>query len=386
MPRFVLIVLDGCGVGPAPDASEYGTTDPVSNTLGHVATSYGGLNLPSLGTLGIGNIIPIKGVQPNPHAPARWGTLTETNAGKDTLAGHWEMMGIGLPIPFPTFPHGIPSSVQILIHDLCGHYPICNTAMSGTDAIRVFGDEHVTTGSPICYTSADSVLQIAAHEDTFSLDTLYTLCERLRSQTDFGRIIARPFIGSHGLYSRTENRRDWTLYPTSPSLLDTLYNHNIPITLIGRTGELFPINDRTRVVNTRRNADHMRAVEAWLDLTSPHESAFCFANFEDFDMLYGHRNDVIGFAQALESLDTWTGEALLPRLTGRDVIGFGADHGNDPTTISTDHSRELTPFLCFGPGLTRFGAIEESATLGTWAASIAAYFGVPTPLPSVSAL
>jgi len=376
MGRVLLIVLDGCGAGAAPDASSYGSSDPLANTLSHVAASVGGIHLPNLEALGFGNITEILGVAEQPNAKSVWGRLTERNAGKDTVAGHWELMGIPLHEPFPTYPSGIPDDIQQLVKTFTGSNGLCNAPMSGTDVIRAFGDEHCKTGAPIVYTSADSVLQVAAHEDIYGLENLYALCSYLREHVTTCRVIARPFTGTSGNYVRTGNRRDWTRKPDQESVLDALADAGIPTMLIGRTTELFPIRDTFTLDPTTNNDDHMAAVSVWLETTNPANDAFCFANLEDFDMLYGHRNDPQGFATALEVVDAWIGRELHPSLAESDIVILTADHGNDPTTTGTDHSREYAPLLCFGPGVRSFGNAGILPTFAAVGATIARALGV----------
>lgn len=376
MGRVLLIVLDGCGAGAAPDASSYGTSDTLANTLGNVAAAVGGIQLPNLEALGFGNITPMQGVEEFPAAQSIWGRLVERNAGKDTVAGHWELMGIPLDEPFPTYPDGIPDEIQQLVLHFTGKAGLCNAPMSGTEAISAFGDAHCASGSPIIYTSADSVLQVAAHEETYGLDNLYALCAHLRANVTTCRVIARPFVGTAGNYTRTGNRRDWTRTPNQASVLDELADAGIPVVLIGRTTELFPVRESFTLNPTTSNNDHMAAVTNWLDATLPTSSELCFANFEDFDMLYGHRNDPRGFADALEALDTWVGNTLNPRLSHSDIVIFTADHGNDPTTSGTDHSREYAPLLCFGPGLKQVGDVGILPTFACVGHSIAKFFGI----------
>lgn len=376
MGRVLLIVLDGCGAGAAPDAASFGISDPHANTLGHVAAAAGGLRLPQLEDLGFGNITPMVGVNERPNAQSIWGRLTERNAGKDTVAGHWEMMGIPLVEPFPTYPNGIPENIQNLVRSYTGKKGICNQPMSGTDAIRVYGDEHCATGAPIIYTSADSVLQVAAHEASYGLNPLYGLCAYLRENVTTCRVIARPFTGTSGRYVRTGNRRDWTRQPDQKSVLDAISAAEIPTMLIGRTTELFPIRETFTLNPTSNNHDHMQAVSAWLQASRHTDSAMCFANFEDFDMLYGHRNDPIGFAKALEAVDTWIGSELLPNLSNDDIVILTADHGNDPTTPGTDHSREYAPLLCFGPGVTTYSDVGILPTFTCIGVTIAKKLGV----------
>ena len=380
MGRVLLIVLDGCGAGAAPDASSYGTSDTQANTLSHVASAAGGLHLPNLEALGFGNITHMLGVAERPDAKSIWGRLTERNAGKDTVAGHWELMGIPLLEPFPTYPFGIPDDIQDLIRTFTGKQSLCNVPISGTDAIRDFGDEHCATGAPIVYTSADSVLQVAVHEATFGLENLYALCAYLRENVATCRVIARPFSGPTSNYVRTGNRRDWTRSPGQDSVLDAIATAGIPVELIGRTTELFPLRETFALNPTTKNAEHMAAVSKWLHRSNPVERAFCFANFEDFDMLYGHRNDPIGFGKALETLDMWIGNDLLPRLDASDIVILTADHGNDPTTAGTDHSREYAPLLCFGPGVRQSGDVGIQPSFACVGAAVAEALSVSFPL------
>lgn len=378
--RVLLIVLDGCGAGAAPDANRYGTSDTLANTLSHVASAAGGLQLPNLEALGFGNITQMLGVDPCPDAKSIWGRLTERNAGKDTVAGHWELMGIPLMEPFPTYPSGIPDDIQDLVRTFTGKQSLCNVPMSGTDAIRAFGDEHCATSAPIVYTSADSVLQVAVHEATFGLENLYALCAYLRENVTTCRVIARPFSGAKGNYVRTGNRRDWTRSPGQDSVLDAIAKAGIPVELIGRTTELFPVRETFSLNPTTKNDEHMAAVSEWLLRSNPAERAFCFANFEDFDMLYGHRNDPIGFGRALETLDAWIGSDLLPSLSASDIVILTADHGNDPTTAGTDHSREYAPLLCFGPGVEKSGDAGIQPSFACVGAAVAHALGVSFPL------
>lgn len=366
--RFLLIVLDGCGVGALPDAAMYGPEDPGSNTLGNTARAVGGLKLPHLQMLGLGNVAPIDGVPPRPDAPAWWGRLAEASRGKDTVTGHWEMMGVVTDPPFPTYPDGFPPGLLRDFERRIGQRTLGGSPASGTEILKALGEEHVRTGFPIVYTSADSVFQIAAHEEKYGLARLYRVGEIAREMLvpphHVGRVIARPFVGeSAATFCRTQNRRDWPLPPPHPTMLDRLDDAGKRVHLIGRTAELFPRRPGQTFAPTGSNPAHAAAVAQSLDTG---EADFLFANFEDFDMLYGHRNDPVGFARALSEFDRWLGGELRPRLRPGDLVGLTADHGNDPTTPSTDHSREYVPRLLFGPPVDAPRALGEAPSFAWW--------------------
>lgn len=375
--RFFLLVLDGCGAGELPDAAQYGPGDPGSNTLAHTASAVGGLRMPNLQALGWGNVTPMEGVAPKPDATAAWGRLTETSKGKDTVTGHWEMMGVRLGVPFPTYPNGFPPDVIAAFEAHIGRKTLGNYPASGTEIIKRLGEEHVRTGFPIVYTSADSVFQVAAHEDPaiFGLDRLYEACafarEILVPPHHVGRVIARPFVGKTAAdFKRTENRRDYPLAPPQETAIDRIAAAGKRIHLIGKTCELFPHRDGLSYEPTTNNPDHMEAIGRIVRGEGPGVDAdFIFANLEDFDMLYGHRNDPVGFARLLNEFDEWVGRELLPALRPGDLVGITADHGNDPTTPSTDHSREYAPLLLFGPSIIGSHPLGERATFADWGAT-----------------
>jgi phosphopentomutase len=350
MRRVLLIVMDGCGVGAMPDAADYGTTDPVSATLPHVAAAVGGLPLPTLERLGLGNIAPIVGVGPNPRAIGGWGRLAEASAGKDSVTGHWEMMGITTKTPFPTYPLGFPPALIAEFETKIGRGILGNIASSGTEILTQLGQEHIATGRPIVYTSADSVFQVAAHERIVPLEELYAICETARAMlvapNNVQRVIARPFVGEAPNFRRTENRRDYPLPPPEPNFLTTLADAGKTTHAIGVVADLFPSACFARAERTQSNAASLAAI---LDAVQNGSEDFIFANCEDFDMLYGHRNDPIGFARALEAFDAALA-TLLDALRPDDLLILTADHGNDPTTASTDHSREYVPLLVYGNG------------------------------------
>lgn len=371
MRRFFLIVLDGCGCGELPDALDYGVGDLGSHTLANTARAVGGLHLPTLEGLGLGNLGEILGAAPNPNAPSQWGKLAEKSKGKDTVTGHWEMMGIVTDPAFPLYPDGFPSDLIAAYEAMIGCKTLGHKPASGTEILKQLGEEHLKTGFPIVYTSADSVFQVAAHETRFGLERLYAICEVARKTLSVGRVIARPFVGESALdFKRTENRKDWPLPPPHPTALDTLAELGKRVHFIGKTCELFPEAPGQRRTLTTNNPAHCAALA---QAVQANEADFIFANLEDFDMLYGHRNDPVGFGRLLEEFDAWLGAELMPLLRAGDLVGITADHGNDPTTPSTDHSREYAPLLLFGPGLTTTGAVDTPSSFSWWGERIVGY-------------
>ena len=351
MNRVILIVLDGCGVGAMPDAALYGVSDPQSATLPHIAEAVGGLRLPTLQALGLGNIVPIRGISPV-HASGGWGRLAEASAGKDSVMGHWELMGIVTETAFPTYPHGFPVDVIAEFEAQIGRGTLGNMAGSGTEMLQRFGAEHLATGKPIVYTSADSVFQIAAHEAIVPLSALYEMCaaarELLVSPNNILRVIARPFSGeSPDSFRRTENRRDFPLASPEPNCLARLQAAGKTVHAIGVVADLFPRTYFARAERTQSNPAHLAAIR---EAVRSGQEDFVFANCEDFDMLFGHRNDPAGFAACLEEFDAALGE-IIEELKAEDLLILTADHGNDPTTVSTDHSREYVPLLVYGGGI-----------------------------------
>jgi phosphopentomutase len=370
--RALLLVLDGVGIGPAPDTAAYG--DAGSDTLGNVARARGGLRLPNLAALGLGNLAALPGVPPTSTPAAAVGLALPRSAGKDSTTGHWELAGVHLARPFPTYPHGFPPEVLAPFIEATGRGVLANTVASGTAVIAEFAEAQRATGQWIVYTSADSVFQIAAHEAWIPLDELYRACEIARSQLvaphDVSRVIARPFVGEAGQWQRTSNRRDFAVPAPDVTLLDALAEAGVPRHGVGKVDDLFA--GRNLVAqHTRDNADGIARLEAWL-AEAPH--GFCFANLVDFDQLYGHRNDVAGFAGALEAFD-----GALPRLLAAlredDLLIITADHGNDPTTPSTDHARERVPVLVAGPRVVPapLGVLDTFADVG---ATVAEWFGL----------
>ncbi|HYW29967.1 MAG TPA: phosphopentomutase [Gemmatimonas sp.] len=370
--RALILVLDGVGCGEAPDTAAYG--DNGSDTLGNIARAVHGLSLPHLERLGLGNVAPIPGVSPIRDAAGAWGYMLPQSAGKDSTTGHWEIAGVSLERPFPTYPHGFPEEVIAAFSRATGRPVVANSVASGTTVISQYAEAQRQTGAWIVYTSADSVFQIAAHEDLIPLDELYHACEIARgllgAPHDVSRVIARPFTGSGGQWTRTANRRDYSLPPTAVTLLDALAEAGVPRTGVGKVDDLFA----GRSITARHTADNADGISAILDWFQGPVRGFCFANLVDFDQLYGHRNDVQGFQGALESFDRAL-PALLDSLQEHDLLFITADHGNDPTTASTDHARERVPLLVAGPSVrpVDLGARSTFADLG---ATVAHWFGL----------
>ncbi len=367
--RATIIVLDGVGAGEAPDADAYG--DVGSNTLGHVAAAVGGLELPSLEACGLGNIATLEGVGRKASPLGAWGTMSPASAGKDSTTGHWEIAGVHLSKAFPTYPNGFPPEVLASFSALTGRGVLGNVAASGTAILDSFGKEHMRTGDWIVYTSADSVFQIAAHEEIVPLEELYRACvtarEMLVAPHDVSRVIARPFLGAPGSFARTGNRRDFSIDPPAETLLDALASAGVERTGVGKVDDLFA-SRAIRSRHTASNAEGIDAIHTWLkDATS----GLLFANLVDFDQLYGHRNDAPGFYQALREFDRALPSLISP-LKEDDLLFITADHGNDPTTPSTDHAREKVPILALGPAVTpgdlgvRPTFSDLGATVGEW--------------------
>lgn len=344
--RAAIIVLDGVGCGPAPDTAAYG--DAGSDTLGNVARAVGGLALPNLQQLGLGRCAPISGVAPVVAPMAAHGVAEPVSPGKDSTTGHWELCGLVLSRPFATYPGGFPAELLAEFSRRTGRGVLGNKAASGTVILDELGEEHVRTGDWIVYTSADSVFQVAAHEATVPLDELYRACgiarELLAGEHAVSRVIARPFVGTPGHWTRTPGRKDLSLAPTGPTLLDRLVEVQVPVVGVGKVDDLFA----GRGIRSRHTATNAEAYQLIGEALRSLERGFLFANVIEFDQSWGHRNDVPGFHRGLLELD-----AALPGLlrSGRadDLIIFTADHGNDPTTPSTDHSREVVPLLVWGP-------------------------------------
>jgi phosphopentomutase len=373
--RVVWIVLDSVGIGEMPDAAAYG--DVGSNTLGNIARQRG-LNLPNLARLGLGNIRSLDGIAAAAEPMASFGRCALASPGKDTTTGHWEMAGIHLDKPLPLFPRGFPREIIDEFERRIGRSTLGNFAASGTEIIKELGAEHMRTGSPIVYTSADSVFQIAAHEEVIPLWELYRMCEIARQiltgPHEVGRVIARPFTGSPGAFTRTTNRKDYAIPPPKGMLLDRLEDAGVPVYSVGKIFDVFLGRGIGPHEKTTSNADGMTKTLTALD---EEPNGLVFVNLVDFDMLYGHRNDVEGYGRALEEADAWL-PSLLGKLTADDLLILTADHGCDPTTPSTDHSREYVPLLAYSSKRPRGASLGTRATLSDIGQTVAENFGVHT--------
>ena len=381
MPRACVIVLDAVGAGELPDAHEYG--DEGSNTLGNVAKAVGGLDLPNLEQLGLGNIEDLEGCPPLEHAPAVAGRLFERSKGKDTTTGHWELMGIVTPVAMPTYPHGFPSSVLEEFAHRTGRGVIGNKAASGTEIIEELGEEHERTGKWIVYTSADSVFQIAAHEETIPLEELYEASgiarEILTGNHAVGRVIARPFVGEPGSYTRTPNRHDWSLKPRQPNYLTLVREAGNEVHGVGKIHDIFAGTDVDHSHPTKSNIDGIKQIET---LLRELDKGMIFANLVETDMLWGHRNDPVNFHRCLQDFDRRLPD-LLDALRPGDLLVLTSDHGCDPTTPSTDHSREHALLLAYVEGRNANGQRHDGefadvgATVNAWLGGKAPRRGIP---------
>ena len=370
MPRACVIVLDAVGAGELPDAAEYG--DEGSDTLGNVARAVGGLDLPNLEQLGLGNVEDLEGCPPQPGAPAVAGRLVARSKGKDTTTGHWELMGILTPQPMPTYPHGFPFAIIEEFAHRTGRGVLGNKPASGTEIIQELGEEQQRTGKWIVYTSADSVFQIAAHEETIPLEELYAACETAREiltgQHAVGRVIARPFVGEPGNYVRTANRHDWSLKPKQPNYLTLVRNGGRPVHGVGKISDIFAGVDIDESHPTKSNAEGIKKTEELL-LDVP--EGLIFTNLVETDMVWGHRNDPVNFHRCLQDFDRRLPD-LLEALQPGDLLILTSDHGCDPTTPSTDHSREHALLLAYVEGKNAAGRVHEGefadvgATVNAW--------------------
>jgi phosphopentomutase len=368
--RIVWIVLDSVGIGAMPDAAAYG--DEGSDTLGNIAKQRK-LELPNLSKLGLANITPLAGLSPVDHPAGAFGKCALASPGKDTTTGHWEMAGIILERPFPLYPNGFPADLIHSFEQKIGRKTLGNKAASGTEIIKELGPEHLRTGYPIVYTSADSVFQIAAHERVIPIEELYRMCEIARELLcgphEVGRVIARPFEGEPGAFVRTPNRHDYAVPPPQGMLLDRLAGTETPVYAIGKISDIFLHRGITTSVKTKNNADGMqKTIEAMRE----NPKGLIFVNLVDFDQQFGHRNDVAGYAAALEAVDRW-----LPSvpLKDWDLLILTADHGCDPTTPSTDHSREYTPLVVYGRRVRSGVNLGARATLADIGQTVAENFG-----------
>ncbi len=371
--RFLVLVADSAGCGEMPDAREYG--DEGSDTIGNTSRAAGGLQLPVLGRMGLGHVTSVAGVPPDPRPAGFHGRMAERSHGKDTITGHWEMMGIVLREGLALFPDGFPPEIVEPFVKAAGVPGILgNEAASGTVIIQELGEEHQRTGKPIVYTSGDSVFQIAAHEETVPLERLYAWCLAARRILDpwrVARVIARPFVGTPGRYVRTYHRKDFSIATPGPTVLEKLVESKVPVIGVGKIPDIFDRKGITEEIHTEGNADGLARTEALLERV---DHGLVFVNLVDFDMLYGHRNDPAGYARALEEMDR-----ALPRILGKlrpgEICALTADHGCDPTTPSTDHSREYVPLLVHAPGRGG-GPLGTRGSFADLGATVSEFFGL----------
>jgi phosphopentomutase len=374
MKRFFLIVLDSFGIGALPDAAAFG--DEGSDTLRAVAGSPE-FHAPNLTRLGLFNIEGASGGKPAAKPLAAYGRCAEKSAGKDTTVGHWEIAGLVSSKPMPTYPEGFSAALMTGLSQALGRAVICGKPYSGTAVIADYGKEHIETGALIVYTSADSVLQIAAHEDVIPLEELYTLCNRardfMRGENGVGRVIARPFAGEYPSFVRTGGRHDFSLPPPGRTMLDALKDSGFAVIGVGKIGDIFAGRGLTETHPTTSNSDGMAKTTS---IAARDWTGLCFVNLVDFDMLYGHRNDIDGYARAISEFDSWLG-GFLPVLRQEDILLITADHGCDPATPSTDHSREYTPVLLYGAGVQPGLNLGTRDTMADIAATVQGYIGLP---------
>ena len=376
--RVILIVMDSVGAGATPDADRYG--DAGADTLGHVAEAVGGADLPNLAALGLGNLLPMRGVKPARAPRGAYGRCAELSAGKDTATGHWELAGLRIDTPFRTFPDGFPEEILAPFREQTGRGVIGNEPASGTEILDRLGAQHVATGDLIVYTSADSVFQIAAHEDVVPVEELWKICRIARAILDpynVGRVIARPFVGPRpGEYKRTYNRRDFAMPPPEPTVLDRMHEAGWPVIGIGKIGDIYCGRGLDEDIHTQGNVDGMVRTREVLGRV---DRGLVFVNLVDFDTLYGHRRDPAGYYGCLRELDAEL--ASLDSLIdpGRDLVLITADHGNDPTFPGTDHTREYVPILAYGPATAAGVDLGARGSFADVGATLAEIFGVAAP-------
>lgn len=381
MPRYeriACIVLDSVGIGALPDAASFG--DEGVNTLGHIAEYKDGLHMPHFARLGLGNIEPIKGIPPVDHPEATIGKMAEMSAGKDTTTGHWELMGIYTEQPFKTYPDGFPDALIERFSDRIGRGVLGNKPASGTAIIEELGEKHMETGDVIVYTSADSVFQIAAHEEVVPPGELYSICEVARELTldpeySVVRVIARPFTGEPGAFKRTANRRDYSIKPPEPTVLNHLKDAGRDVVAIGKISDIYDGEGITRSIKTK---DNMDGVDQLIQTLKQPYQGLAFLNMVDFDSKYGHRRDPEGYAKALEEADERLPE-ILDAVQENDLLIITADHGNDPTHTGTDHTREYVPLLVYSPSQSETTTLGVRSTFSDVGATIAHNFGVKSP-------
>lgn len=373
--RAVAIVIDGVGIGALPDAARYG--DAGANSLAHAARAAGGLHLPVLAGMGLGNILPLDGVPPAGVPAASWGRMAERSPGKDSTTGHWELMGCLLEEPFPTYPHGFPPDVIARFEAATGREILGNRIASGTAIVEELGEEHLRTGRPIVYTSADSVFQIAAHEEVIPVRELYRLCRKARAilvpPHHVARVIARPFVGKPGAFTRTRKRRDFSLPPPGRTILDALSETGRAVVTVGKIHDLFAKRGITKIVKAGGNVAAMRSAERMLREKAPF--SFLFVNCIDFDMTWGHRRDPAGYARGLERFDAWLGR-FLELLEPGTLLAITSDHGCDPTMPGSDHTREYVPILARIAGSPRSAPLGDRDGFADLAATLAEFFEI----------
>ena len=383
--RIHLIVMDSVGIGEAPDAAKYDDFDV--DTFGHIAKECGGLNMPNMGKLGIANIRTLQGIEVAQHPLAYHTKMQELSNGKDTMAGHWELMGLYTEKAFRVFPQGFPAELIQQIEEKTGRKVIANRPASGTEIMKELGEEHVKTGALIVYTSADSVLQIAAHEEVIPLTELYEICEFCREITreepyKLGRIIARPFVGTPGHFTRTANRRDYALKPFGPTVMNELQDAHYDVIALGKISDIYAGEGVTEAIHTISNMDGMDKLIALLD---EEFRGLSFLNLVDFDALFGHRRDPKGYGKALEEYDARLPE-VFGKMTKDDLLMITADHGNDPTYQGTDHTREYVPLLVYSPRFSEGKKLPIRTTFADVGATIAENFQVKMPAYGTSFL
>ncbi|MGG0382438.1 phosphopentomutase [Priestia endophytica] len=376
--RIFLVVMDSVGIGEAPDAEQY--DDKGADTLGHIAEHRGGLNMPNMGKLGLSNIREIKGIQKEDTPLAYYTKMQEASTGKDTMTGHWEIMGLHIDQPFRVFPDGFPEELIAELEEKTGRKIIANKPASGTAILDELGEEHMKTGALIVYTSADSVLQIAAHEDVVPLDELYKICEIARELTldekyMVGRVIARPFIGSPGKFERTSNRHDYALKPFGRTVMNELKDENFDVIAIGKISDIYDGEGVTKSLRTTSNMDGMDKLVETLHMDF---EGLSFLNLVDFDAKFGHRRDPQGYGDALEEYDVRLAE-VLEELKDDDLLIITADHGNDPIHHGTDHTREYVPLLVYSKGMKKGEKLDVRQTFADIGATVADNFNIKLP-------
>lgn len=376
--RMHVIVMDSVGIGEAPDAKNFG--DEGSHTLGHIAAHMDGMHIPNLTKMGLGNIAPLHKVDVVEAPTAFYGKMQEASVGKDTMTGHWEMMGLNIDKPFKVYPEGFPQSLLDELERRTGRKILCNLPYSGTKVIEDYGKEHMATGALIVYTSADPVMQIAAHEDIISVEELYKICEIARELTLapeylVGRVIARPFIGEPGNFTRTANRHDYALKPFERTTMSEMKDAGYDVIAVGKISDIFNGEGVTEAIRTKNNMDGM---DKYVEVVRKDFTGMSFLNLVDFDANFGHRRDPQGYGEALEQFDARLPE-VLTALDEDDVLMITADHGNDPTFPGTDHTREYVPLLVYSPRFTQVTQMPLNETFADIAATIADNFGIKAP-------